>query len=180
MKSERKQDWKNRPWAMLAMLLTIALLYSPAARTQQEVTGTLGSPDAARFANSKVLPVPALKFGGFIKQNAAQSKPWWPPQVAPSKGAPNILLIMTDDVGFGAPSTFGGVIPTPALDRIARDGLRYTNFHSTAFTDPSRAHHGTQPPLGRLRRNLGGRIGLSRLQQHHRQRQRYHRQDSPR
>ena len=50
--------------------------------------------------------------------------------MVPPKGALNILLIMTDDVGFSAPSTFGGVIPTPALDRIADEGLRYTNFHS--------------------------------------------------
>ena len=71
--------------------------------------------------------------------NAAQSKPYWPMRVVPPKGAPNILLIMTDDVGFGAPSTFGGVIPTPALDRIAKDGLRYTNFHSTALCSPTRA-----------------------------------------
>ena len=57
----------------------------------------------------------------------------------PPKGAPNILLIMTDDVGFAAPSTFGGVIPTPALDRIAQMGLRYTNFHSTSLCSPTRA-----------------------------------------
>jgi arylsulfatase A-like enzyme len=57
----------------------------------------------------------------------------------PPKNAPNILLIMTADVGFGAPSTFGGVIPTPALDRIAANGLRYTNFHSTALCSPTRA-----------------------------------------
>ncbi len=50
-----------------------------------------------------------------------------------------MLLIMTDDVGFGAPSTFGGVIPTPALDRIAKAGLRYTAFHSTALCSPTRA-----------------------------------------
>ena len=60
-------------------------------------------------------------------------------KVVPPKGAPNILLIMTDDVGFAAPSTFGGVIPTPALDRIANNGLRYTNFHSTALCSPTRA-----------------------------------------
>ena len=58
---------------------------------------------------------------------------------SPPEGAPNVLLIMTDDVGFGAPSTFGGVIPTPALDRIAKAGLRYTNFHSTALCSPTRA-----------------------------------------
>jgi arylsulfatase len=57
----------------------------------------------------------------------------------PPKGAPNVLLIMTDDQGFGAPSTFGGVIPTPAMDRIAKNGLRYTNFHSTSLSSPTRA-----------------------------------------
>ena len=50
-----------------------------------------------------------------------------------------MLLIMTDDSGYGVPSTFGGVIPTPALDRIANNGLRYTNFHSTALCSPTRA-----------------------------------------
>jgi len=53
-----------------------------------------------------------------------------------TKGAPNVLLIMTDDSGYGVPSTFGGVIPTPALDRIAKNGLRYTQFHSTALSSP--------------------------------------------
>jgi arylsulfatase len=57
----------------------------------------------------------------------------------PPKGAPNILLIMTDDQGYGVPGTFGGVIPTPALDRIARAGLRYTQFHSTSLCSPTRA-----------------------------------------
>ncbi len=55
------------------------------------------------------------------------------------KGGPNVLLILTDDAGYGVASTFGGVIPTPALDRIAKAGLRYTQFHSTALCAPSRA-----------------------------------------
>ena len=59
--------------------------------------------------------------------------------MVPPKGAPNVLLIMTDDSGFGAPGTFGGVVPTPALDRIANAGLRYTNFHSTSLCSPTRA-----------------------------------------
>ena len=57
----------------------------------------------------------------------------------PPSGAPNVLLIITDDVGFGAPSTFGGTVPTPALDKIAKKGLRYTQFHSTALCSPTRA-----------------------------------------
>ena len=53
-----------------------------------------------------------------IKETAPQSTPWWAPTVVPPKGAPNILLIMTDDQGYGVSGTFGGVIPTPALDRV--------------------------------------------------------------
>jgi arylsulfatase A-like enzyme len=85
------------------------------------------------------LPPPVPKFGGKIERTTAGSKPFWPPRVVPPKGAPNVLLIMTDDSGYGVPSTFGGVIPTPALDRIANSGLRYTNFNSTALCSPTRA-----------------------------------------
>lgn len=85
------------------------------------------------------LPAPSPVFGGKIGTTAQQSTPYWPPRLAPRKGAPNVLLIMTDDSGYGVPSTFGGVIPTPALDRIAKNGLRYTNFNSTALCSPTRA-----------------------------------------
>ena len=105
----------------------------------QQVTGVPGSPEATTTIDGKQLPPPPPKFGGVIKERASQSKPWWPPRVVPPKGAPNVLLIMTDDQGFGAPSTFGGVIPTPTMDRIAAEGLRYTNFHSTSLCSPSRA-----------------------------------------
>jgi arylsulfatase A-like enzyme len=128
----------NRAWMILAGLIIAGVLASTPAVAQQ-VFGEPGSPTGAEFPDSKILPLPAPKFGGIIKRNAAESKPWWPPRIVPPKGAPNILLIMTDDVGFSAPSTFGGVIPTPALDRIAKMGLRYTNFHSTALCSPTRA-----------------------------------------
>src|SRR5206468_4513963 len=105
----------------------------------QQTTGTLGAPDATTTISGKQLPPPDPKFGGVIKEEATESKPWWPPRVVPPKGAPNVLLIMTDDCGYGAPSTFGGVIPTPALDRIAKNGLRYTQFHSTSLCSPTRA-----------------------------------------
>jgi len=87
----------------------------------------------------QILTPTAAAVQGEINPNAAQSKPYWPALVVPPKGAPNILLILTDDVGFSAPSTFGGVIPTPALDRIASEGLRYTRFHTTALCSPTRA-----------------------------------------
>lgn len=115
-----------------------------------EIFGRPGSPSATRTIPGNVLPAPDLPFGGEINLNALQSKTWWPPRIVPPKTAPNILLIMTDDVGFGAPSTFGGVIPTPTLDRLAANGLRYTNFHTTSLCSPTRAalltgrnHHST-------------------------------------
>jgi Sulfatase len=63
-----------------------------------------------------------------IKESVKDSTSWWPPRVVPPQGAPNVLLIMTDDQGYGISSTFGGVIPTPTLDRVANAGLRYTEF----------------------------------------------------
>ena len=117
----------------------LATILAAVPALAQQVTGVPGSPSATTTLGGKQLPPPPPKFGGVIKENAYQSKPWWAPRVVPPKGAPNVLLIMTDDVGFGAPSTFGGVIPTPALDRIAQAGLRYTQFHSTALCSPTRA-----------------------------------------
>jgi len=105
----------------------------------QQPTCPPGSPCATTTVDGRYLPAPPQPFKGEIELNALQSKTYWPARVVPPKGAPNILLIMTDDVGFGAPSTFGGVIPTPTLDRVAQMGLRYTNFHSTALCSPTRA-----------------------------------------
>ena len=104
-----------------------------------QTTGTPGSPDATTTIKGDQLPPPDPKFGGVIKDDALKSKAWWAPRVVPPKKAPNILLIMTDDSGFGVPSTFGGVIPTPAMDRVAKSGLRYNNIHSTALCSPTRA-----------------------------------------
>jgi arylsulfatase len=104
-----------------------------------ETTGPAGSPGATTTIDGKQLPPPDPKFGGAIKDDALQSKAWWAPSVVPPKKAPNILLIITDDAGFGVPSTFGGVIPTPTMDRLAKNGLRYNNIHSTALSSPTRA-----------------------------------------
>ena len=112
---------------------------APIALNVEQTTGAAGAPNATTTIDGRVLPPPPQQFGGQIELNAVQSKPYWPARVVPPKGAPNILLILTDDVGFAAPSTFGGVIPTPALDRIAANGLRYTNFHTTSLCSPTRA-----------------------------------------
>ena len=118
--------------------ITLSIIAAGSAQGQQ-ITGTPGSPSATITINGAQLPDPPQKFGGKIERNATQSVPYWPARIEPPKGAPNVLLIITDDVGFGAPATFGGVIPTPALDRVAQNGLRYTNFHSTALSSPTRA-----------------------------------------
>jgi arylsulfatase len=125
------------PTGLLAACSLIA--WSTMTAHAQETTDTPGSPGATTTIDGRQLPPPDPKFGGVIREKASESQAWWPPRVVPPKGAPNVLLIMTDDQGFGAPSTFGGVIPTPAMDRIARDGLRYTNFHSTSLCSPTRA-----------------------------------------
>ncbi len=140
MSQERQALSKGRrSFALLFTSVGIAAIMSFGAASAQEIHGTPGAPNATTTIDGHVLPPPPQKFGGEIELNADQSKPYWPMRVVPPKGAPNILLIMTDDVGFAAPSTFGGVIPTPALDRIADNGLRFTNFHSTALCSPTRA-----------------------------------------
>ncbi len=125
------------PYAAASAVLALGLAIGPASA--QSVTGTLGSPSATTTIDGKQLPAPDPAFGGVIKDDALQSKAWWAPRIVPPKDAPNVLLIITDDAGFGVPSTFGGVIPTPTMDRIASEGLRYNNIHSTALCSPTRA-----------------------------------------
>ena len=125
---------------LLGATLAVAVLTLPvSAIAEIQTTGTPGSPSATTTITGKQLPAPDPKFGGVIKDDALQSKTWWAPRIVPPKQAPNVLLIMTDDCGFGAPSTFGGVIPTPALDRVGKSGLRYTCMHSTSLCSPTRA-----------------------------------------
>src|SRR5215472_8826123 len=94
----------------------------------------LGAP-----AQKEVLPKPEPPFKGKIGRTAKDSKPDFPKSVTAPAGAPNVLLILTDDVGFGASSTFGGPIQTPNFQRIADNGLRYNMFHTTALCSPTRA-----------------------------------------
>src|SRR5262249_10780150 len=126
--------------ALLGFLAAQAQQKQPPAKApSQPATPAPGSPAATTTIDGRYLPPPPQPFKGEITPNALQSKPYWPARVVPPKGAPNVLLIMTDDTGFGASSTLGGVIPTPALERVAKMGLRYTNMNSTALCSPSRA-----------------------------------------
>jgi arylsulfatase len=129
--------------AIKALLVVMACFitgaYSPATPAE--------SPSDTSAA---VLPYPDPPFKGKIGRTVEQSKADFPKEVSAPKGAPNVLVIMTDDVGFGAASTFGGPIPTPAMDKLAANGLRYNQFHTTALCSPTRAalitgrnHHST-------------------------------------
>ena len=136
---------------LLLSTLSVSALAVTAALAQ-DVTGVLGSPGATTTINGKQIPPPPPAFGGVIEEKASASKPWWAPRVVPPKGAPNVLLIMTDDEGFGAPGTFGGVIPTPAMDRSAgRTALHQLPFDGALLTDAGCDYHRTQPSLGGIR-----------------------------
>ncbi|WP_198670244.1 sulfatase-like hydrolase/transferase [Dyella sp. C9] len=86
-----------------------------------------------------VLPQPPPPFKGVIGRTYKDSKPDKIPVIKAPSGAPNVLLILIDDAGYGQWGTFGGQVPTPNLDRLAREGLRYTEFHTTALCSPTRA-----------------------------------------
>ncbi|MEA2115567.1 MAG: arylsulfatase [Thermodesulfobacteriota bacterium] len=104
------------------------------------IAGSLVStPALAADRSGSVLPIPPAPFEGKVGENYKESEEAWPKLPAPKEDAPNILVVLLDDVGFGQTSTFGGLIPTPNLDTLADQGLRYNRFHTTAICSPSRA-----------------------------------------
>jgi arylsulfatase A-like enzyme len=80
-----------------------------------------------------------MEFQGKIGNDWRDSEPWWPPQPTPPEGAPNVVLIVLDDVGFAQLGCYGSDIETPFIDAVAADGVRLTNFHTTALCSPTRA-----------------------------------------
>lgn len=96
-----------------------------------------------------VLPIPAAPFDGTIAENVLDARGMAQPPIRAPQGAPNVFVMMSDDVGFAMSSAFGGPVPTPNLDRLAAQGQRYNRFHTTGICSPSRAalltgrnHHG--------------------------------------
>ncbi|MFM8582397.1 MAG: sulfatase-like hydrolase/transferase, partial [Planctomycetaceae bacterium] len=105
------------------------------------MTGAFAAEPAAEqtAARGTVLPVPPPAFKGTIDLRAKNSKSDFPQPLKAPAGAPNILLVLLDDVGFGATSTFGGPCQTPTFTRLAQNGLKYNHFHTTALCSPTRA-----------------------------------------
>ena len=115
-----------------ATLILAGLLTSAAAQSSAETAGE-------DQWDRSVLPVPMTEFRGHTALRTQDSTLDFPQQVTAPEGAPNILLIMPDDVGFGAPTAFGGPVPTEAYDRLAEDGLLFTQMHTTALCSPTRS-----------------------------------------
>src|SRR5215217_8875996 len=88
-----------------------------------------------------ILPIPDRLYTGLITYDAKDPDTHFPPiePVRPPEGAPNVLIVLIDDVGFGASSAFGGPCETPNFERLANGGLRYNRFHTTALCAPTRA-----------------------------------------
>src|SRR5437868_12467434 len=88
-----------------------------------------------------ILPIPDRPHVGLTTYDAKDPDTKFPPiePLRPPAGAPNVLVILLDDVGFGASSAFGGPINTPTAERLAASGLKYTRFHTTALCSPTRA-----------------------------------------
>jgi arylsulfatase len=112
---------------MLVVAVLLAGGYSAAQAT---------SPQAV---DRTVLPIqrPAPAESTVLDVRKAKMPPW--SGVEAPAGAPNVVIVLIDDMGFGVPSTFGGPVPMPTMDRVAREGLRYNNFHTTALCSPTRA-----------------------------------------
>ncbi|MET1086893.1 MAG: sulfatase-like hydrolase/transferase, partial [Arthrobacter sp.] len=90
---------------------------------------------------SAALPQPERGYSGFLPYDAKDPESHFAPirPTLPPPGAPNVLIVLLDDVGFGAASTFGGPCATPTADRLAAGGLKYTRFHTTSLCAPTRA-----------------------------------------
>jgi hypothetical protein len=122
--ADRGEEKMTEMSKLLSLSIILASALSSGAMTQQ-IDGTPGSPSATITIDGKQLPPPPLKFGGVMKESAKESQPWWPPRVVPPKGAPNVLLIMTDDQGYGVSGTFGGVIRRREYPSSTRSPRRF-------------------------------------------------------
>lgn len=118
---------------MRPLLAVVLLAYSLGA------AHAAPAPDSPGAFDRTVLPVRTKPFGDVAGRTLEASVPSFPALVRAPAGAPNVLLILTDDVGFGTTSAFGGVIPTPNLERLASQGVRFNRFHTTAMCSPTRA-----------------------------------------
>src|SRR5689334_13010046 len=158
--SRRSNGMRTKKWEVAAILLLGGLLgfgvatyrsYFPGQAVAGEPQAKAGKGGEAKpggvfsppgtFEGGTVVPAPnAPPFQGKIGRTMSESTPDWPPLARAPKGAPNVLFIVLDDVGFAALGCYGSpVVQTPHLDKLAKNGLRYNNFHTTALCSPTRS-----------------------------------------
>src|SRR5207248_1031754 len=130
----RKGGTMTRKFRIARLSVALCALSSLSAAAQAPLT-----PGADATWDRSVLPRPAQAFESIAKPTLDGSVPAFQQPVQPPKDAPNILLVLIDDAGFGNPATFGGPVATPTLDKVAAEGLRYNRFHVTALCSPTRA-----------------------------------------
>ena len=102
------------------------------------LTGLTGPVQAQQELDRTVLPIPDPVYEPVTELDARNAKAPPPFSVKAPEGAPNVVIVLIDDIGFGTAGMFGGAIQTPTLDRLAQDGLRYNQFHTTALCSPTR------------------------------------------
>ncbi len=125
-----------------AMILAASSLFvwlTAAERLQEATAKSHASAADSKPSDGTQLPRPDPAFQGKVAASYKDSTPSYPQPVRAAKGSPNVLIILLDDVGFGMAGTFGGPLPTPNLDKLAGNGLKYTRFHTTALCSPTRA-----------------------------------------
>ena len=137
---------RNRPRLFVVLVVLVALIAAgsqPAIRLQAQEAGAGSQTKQVRSGSQatrrSVLPVPEPTFQGVANRTLAKSKPAYPQPVKAPEGAPNVVLVLLDDAGFGNPSTFGGPVQTPTFEKLAAEGLRYNAFHVTGLCSPTRA-----------------------------------------
>src|SRR5262245_20251212 len=128
--------WFGRSSKNLKRFRAMFRLIEGTAKLLISILAAVGA--GASFA-SDVLPPPAPHFKGNISTSVKDSVPDWPQRPKAPPNAPNVVLILLDDIGFADTSTFGGLAQTPELDKLAAHGLRYINFNTTGMCSPTRA-----------------------------------------
>ena len=131
---------KRSARVFLGALLGLAVIGLPLPASAQQGTGTPGSSGATEIRHRSHLPMPNTVRQSFVNYDAKSPETQNPPieQLRPPKGAPNVLIVLIDDAGFGSSSTFGGPCQTPTLEKLATGGLKYNRFHTTALCSPTR------------------------------------------
>ncbi|MCH8073370.1 MAG: sulfatase-like hydrolase/transferase [Proteobacteria bacterium] len=126
-------------WKLISVLAILTLVACDGEPSGKAVPADASSEPEFSISESGVKTKNVEGFGGVIAESYADSQEWWAEEELPNEDAPNIIIFLLDDVGFAQVGSFGALINTPNIDKLAANGLRFNNFHTTALCSPSRA-----------------------------------------